>query len=332
MTTKFKLGAGAEKFTCPYCNTPFKEGDEAISCPECKTLHHAVCWEENKGCATVGCSKQHYKAQDIPRTDVCPNCDETSEKEQNIYPKYEISTENSKNSICCKCGTELQKGQEFCPKCGQKAELQTAANNVNQKKGKKAVKIIIAAAAAVIIIAVCAAIFAPKIFVSVDELCAQGNYEKAYTKADEDKKLDIRAENAVAVQSALSAENLKDPDSFQLREAYYFEYHDGGKQIVLYISAKNGFGATVGSYWLYNLNSEVEGWRYWGSVSDLDKEEYSVYDDKDERSEKEMNNLCRVFITQIMKTGLKLSKDAVKRINTMFEAGTLENVKLLPTE
>ena len=76
----------------------------------------------------------------------------------------------------------------------------------------------------------------------------------------------------------------------------------------------------------------MEGWRYWGSVSDLDKEEYSVYDDKDERSEKEMNNLCRVFITQIMKTGLKLSKDAVKRINTMFEAGTLENVKLLPTE
>lgn len=124
MATVFKLGAGAEKYTCPYCKTQFKEGDKAISCPACQTLHHASCWEENKGCTTFGCSEQHYETQGTNPTDVCPNCGSTLGDGQEFCPKCGTPKGGVKKNICSKCGTELQDGQEFCPKCGQKADLQ----------------------------------------------------------------------------------------------------------------------------------------------------------------------------------------------------------------
>lgn len=83
---------------CPYCKTEIKEGDEVKVCPECGIPHHAACWEENKGCTTFGCKEQHYEEQHANPTDVCS-----------------------------KCGAELQDGQEFCPKCGQKAGLSVDA-------------------------------------------------------------------------------------------------------------------------------------------------------------------------------------------------------------
>ena len=116
MATAFKLGAEAEKYTCPYCKTQFKESDEAISCPACQTLHHANCWEENKGCTTFGCSEQHYEEQHTNPTDVCVNC-----------------------------GAPLGDGQEFCPKCGTKVAI--------KKMSKKKKKIIISSIAAVLFIA-----------------------------------------------------------------------------------------------------------------------------------------------------------------------------------
>lgn len=164
MATAFKLGAGAEKYTCPYCKTQFKEGDEAISCPECQTLHHASCWEENKGCTTFGCSEQHYEEQHTNPTDVCVKCGTPLGDGQEFCPKCGTPKGGVKKNICSKCGTELQDGQEFCPKCGQKADLQIDSgvnsaisqfnanvNKTNEKKNRKPIIIGIVAVAAVVI-------------------------------------------------------------------------------------------------------------------------------------------------------------------------------------
>lgn len=40
---------------CPYCRFPFKVGAEALTCGSCKAMHHAECWEDNRGCAVMGC-------------------------------------------------------------------------------------------------------------------------------------------------------------------------------------------------------------------------------------------------------------------------------------
>lgn len=48
--------------TCPVCCTPFAEDDSIKLCPDCKTPHHAECWEENRGCSTYGCASAWHEA------------------------------------------------------------------------------------------------------------------------------------------------------------------------------------------------------------------------------------------------------------------------------
>ena len=304
---------------CPFCKTEIKEEDSVKVCPACNIPHHEACWEENKGCTTFGCSEQHV--EDAASTPA---------------------------AVCSKCGAALEEGQVFCSKCGQKADLivdaevNSAINQFNAEvsnsiaaKNKSPLVPVIAAVAAVVVIAI--GIFvAPKIFVSVEDLCARGDYAKAYEKADEDEKLEVIAENVAAVQSAFSAENLKDPDSFQLRNAYYkegtTEAGDPSKQLVLYISGANSYGAKVSSYWLYTWDNDEQDWSYFCSVSDLTEEEYNTYDDSEERIEKLLNNIGRLSIKKTMQDGIELDKDAVKRINTMFEEDRLEDVELIDVE
>lgn len=39
---------------CPYCQDPFREGTPRL-CPDCGTPYHHECWQENGGCAKIGC-------------------------------------------------------------------------------------------------------------------------------------------------------------------------------------------------------------------------------------------------------------------------------------
>ena len=64
----------------------------------------------------------------------------------------------------------------------------------------------------------------------------------------------------------------------------------------------------------------------------MSEEEYNYYDDEDEKLEKLVNNIGRTFIKNTMNDGIELSKDAVKRINAMFEADTLDEVELLDVD
>jgi hypothetical protein len=70
---------------CAICQTPIlSAGYETHSCPECHTLYHHDCWEENRGCAVYGCSQvpetEHHQSLEIPVSywgqehKPCPNC------------------------------------------------------------------------------------------------------------------------------------------------------------------------------------------------------------------------------------------------------------------
>jgi hypothetical protein len=41
--------------SCPYCRFSFKRGVGVVGCPSCRAVHHDECWEENGGCAVLGC-------------------------------------------------------------------------------------------------------------------------------------------------------------------------------------------------------------------------------------------------------------------------------------
>lgn len=328
---------------CPFCKTEITAEDEVIVCPECKIPHHKGCWEENKGCTTFGCKEQHYEAQHTNPTDVCVNCGAPIGDGQAFCPKCGSPKGGVKKNVCSKCGAELQEGQEFCPKCGQKAGLvidsgvnsainqfNAGVNQANQKAKKKPVKIIIAIAIALAVV-VAGILIVPKLFVSVEDLCARGDYLKAYEKASGSEKESVKAESIAAERSAFSADNLKDPSSFKLRDAYYNEgENDDGTpnaQLVLYISGANSYGASVSSYWLYTWSNDKNSWQYFCSVSDLSEEEYKSYDDDDTRTEKLINNYGRISIKSTMSDGIKLSKAAVQRINSLFDEGKLDSVE-----
>ena len=126
---------------------------------------------------------------------------------------------------------------------------------------------------------------------------------------------------------------MKDPSSFKLRDAYYHKTtnSDGDpiERLVLYISGANSYGANVSSYWLYTWDSEDLSWEYFCSVSDLTTEEFGLYDDEDEKIQIVADNLGRSMIESAMSDGVKLDKDAINRINTQFNNGTLDAVELL---
>ena len=65
------------------------------------------------------------------------------------------------------------------------------------------------------------------------------------------------------------------------------------------------------------------------SISDLDIEEYSEYDDLDESLEKLANNLAREQILEICEESNELSEHVLERINTLSQEGLFKEVELL---
>ena len=186
-----------------------------------------------------------------------------------------------KKPICQKCGADLQDGQLFCPKCGQKADLtinsdvsaaiaqfNSDLDTSNKKAKKKPLIIGLSLLAVVAIVVVCLLVFVPKLTVSVEDLCSQGKYTEAYAKADASEKLNVKAESIAAERCAYSADMLKDPSSFKLRDIYYLTNDNSEiKYLVLYISGANSYGANVSSYWLYGWSDDDQKFKYYCSVS-----------------------------------------------------------------
>lgn len=76
--------------TCPYCKTPFVEGDTVVFCSACDMPHHLSCWQDNKGCTTFGCTGS---IKEIIRnnTDIADTSAEPSKKPiETLYESKEM--------------------------------------------------------------------------------------------------------------------------------------------------------------------------------------------------------------------------------------------------
>lgn len=97
-------------------------------------------------------------------TDVCVKCGTSLDEGQDFCPKCGTPKGGPNKKLCGKCGAELDDGQEYCPKCGQKAGLAIDEHvsssidqlnaGVGEKKKKNNMKIILAIAIPVVLIAV----------------------------------------------------------------------------------------------------------------------------------------------------------------------------------
>lgn len=247
-------------------------------------------------------------------------------------------------NICPKCGESLNDEQNFCSKCGEKVGLavkngvNTAINqlntNVNKttKKVKKSVKIIITITSILILVSI-GVFIVPHIFLSVDDLCAQGNYIKAYNKAKDDEKMEVKAESIAAEKSYYLSDDLKEPLSFKLTDVYYNEVtNDDGSmdaQILLCTNSYNNYGEKVDDNWLYLWDDNKE-WVYIPSTIDLG----GTYNDLEKIAEElEYSLEWSEFIKTIKNDGIKLDKSAIKRINDMLKTDTFNEIEpIKPTE
>lgn len=74
--------------TCPYCQSPIKEGTSLIVCPHCEMPHHYECWRENGGCTTFGCGQQ-AAAEGVQHVPVATALDQ-SYYEQRPSSQYQL--------------------------------------------------------------------------------------------------------------------------------------------------------------------------------------------------------------------------------------------------
>lgn len=119
---------------CPFCKTEIRPGEAVKVCPACGIPHHELCWEENHGCTTFGCSEQHYEEQHTNPTDVCTNCGAPLGDGQMFCPKCgtpkAVAAPQPQVRLCPTCGAELADGQLFCTKCGTRVDAAPAVNAV----------------------------------------------------------------------------------------------------------------------------------------------------------------------------------------------------------
>jgi hypothetical protein len=295
---------------CPFCKAEITEADAVKVCPACGTPHHEGCWEENHGCSTPGCSEEYHEEQNANSTEVCASISAPLEEAQEA---------------------SFEQVQEPALEVDSSAANQIIEDSSVKKKSRKGIiAAVIAGVAgiavlisAIVAVVIAGALFIPKAMVSVEDLCAEGKYLEAYEKAEGDEKLDVLAENMIAVLSQETSDKLKNPDSFNLRDAWYYGFlhrSDGamGGYAILYSTGTNSYGGTVSAYFVYTLGKDGE-WNYVGSVD-------ASYDEDDDDL---ADALTKIVIREGKEKGKQLTKEQVKRINAQFEAETLYKVEAI---
>lgn len=253
----------------------------------------------------------------------CSNCGKKCETETVI--RY-----------CTGCGEKIENNVKFCPKCGTKvvtpitinlSDADSATGRIIGRISAKKVGIILVALILMVVLVVVGINVIPQIFVSPETLMSEANYQKAYTKAKKDEKNDVLIENLISSICKKAEDNLKDPASFKLRDAWYETTDD--KNIVLYISGKNSMGGMTNSYWLYTFDSEDNEYELFTTIHDMEDEEIESYDDREDELEKIINNAARRTIRNIYTDDNKLDEDLIERINGLHSDDLLKDVELL---
>lgn len=83
------------RVSCAYCQAGIFAGARTHECPGCQQSYHAVCWDENGGCAVYGCS-------------LAPKVD-----------KGDLGEEWAQMEPCLSCGELIATGTRRCPHCDE---------------------------------------------------------------------------------------------------------------------------------------------------------------------------------------------------------------------
>lgn len=247
--------------------------------------------------------------------DYCTNCGRST-KDENI-------------TYCVKCGLILSGDTTFCPRCGKKTKSKSNCDSTRKIVNKKK-RIIIVSIIVVLIVGIVGSVcftVIPEILTTPYQIMEEGNYEKAYEKANNDEKEEVLCENLVAVCSETVKDNLKNPSSFNLQNVWFDK--DEGK-LVLKIGGTNSFGGMISNYSFFKYDKSSNSYEYYSSVDSLDKEEYKSYDDSDDLVEKLLDNVTKSEIKEIVQNdSLKITNGVSERINKLNQENLLDKVQLL---
>ena len=162
---------------------------------------------------------------------------------------------------------------------------------------------------------------------NTEELLAKGDYKAAFSRAKDDEKDEVLKENLIAYICKDIPDKMKDPSSFVLRQAWY---DPNGQDVVIEVGGTNSYGGVISNYWYYRYDEDDQEYSLWCTISDMDEEEITSYDDTEEKLEKLLKNAARIVIRRMVNdSSMEMDKNGVKRINQHFENEQLEDVELL---
>ena len=227
---------------------------------------------------------------------------------------------------CPECGKEISDQADVCINCGY--NLKKAHKKSAGKRILKVVRIVLPILIAVAVLFGVWKLLLPDLFTSADTFLARGDYQRAYEKtSNEDEKALLLIENQVAVACQDVIDSLKDPTSFSLSEAAYIE----NSQLLLAVVGRNSYGGSVTNYWVYDYEKDG-AYEYETCLTDFEQEEYYDWEDASEQAEKAEDNLWKAKIQLQLYLGEYdfLPDENLQRINALFAAGKLNDVKLIP--
>lgn len=290
---------------------------------------------ENQSVQEEVIAEMDSSSESKPEEKRCPNCQALLTEEQIFCPECGTSFKK----LCPNCKTEIQDGQAFCPSCGQKIEEKISTVNsdiaqfnagIEKQKNKKKILPIILGALGVCAVAIYL-IFT--IFLNPQHYIEKGNYQTAYKVSSGAVKETVLRENIIAVVSADCVDSLKDPSSFELRDAW-ISVNDDSKVVLLKVAANNSYGNTVINYWHYSWDKDDKEYSLFTTFSDFNEEKTYSWDDSDERIEKLLKNAIKTSDADYVsgKRGVHIESKSIDTINELFENSILEDVTLIDAE
>lgn len=289
-----------------------------------------------QSCDTCGGALTEEKPQETEEKTFCIYCGGEIAAGDTYCTKCGKSAVEEGKRHCIHCGTPLAENQKFCAKCGAKTNVfivpkgvEAATEKVTEKVKKvntRKTKRVCIAVVAVLILALLGKTI--QLLTSAEDYLAAGNYASAYKKAKPEEKKAVLEENLVAVLCADVKGNMKDPDSFDLREVWCDLEEN---RVAIEFGGKNGFGGIVSSFAYYEFDKDEQDYEWQTSVSDLEDEEiYTYLDDANEELEKIWKNIIRGTIKEMRdKKGIKLDDAVIDRINALNEEDLLDDVVLI---
>lgn len=162
----------------------------------------------------------------------------------------------------------------------------------------------------------------PSLFMSIDQLCAEGLYAEAFEKADnKDEQAKIWHENIGAVAYKTALQKLPDPSKTELVSIYILNSF-----IYLQCMQRNANGDTPIHMYLKLENGYID-WR--AHTSSLTDETIYSFDSEEEADEKITFNLYKANMRLIRDLGDILSNAAISRINTLSKNTEFDQTQIV---